>query len=198
MSTELVSKLRKMTGAGVMNCKNALKESNDDIDKACRWLRERKMTLAVEKICRSTKQGIVYSYIHNNETLGVLVEINCETDFVAKTEEFKNLAREIAMQIAATAPIYISRDSIPLNVIESEKDIYKTQLLKEKKSEDVFCRIIDGKLEKFYSNVCLYDQIYIRDTVPKKTIKDLVTDVIMKTGENIIIRRFARFKVGEY
>lgn len=197
MSTELITKLREMTGAGIMDCRNALKESNNDINKACQWLREKGMASAVKKAGRSVKQGLVYSYIHGNGTLGVLVEVNCETDFVAKTEEFKNLVKEIAMQIAAAAPAYISREQIPLSVIEAEREIYKAQLKEEGKPEKVWDKIIAGKLEKFYSQICLYDQIYIRDTASKETIKDLVTNAIAKIGENIVIKRFARFKIGE-
>ncbi|MDR3071044.1 MAG: translation elongation factor Ts [Endomicrobium sp.] len=197
MSTELIVKLRGMTGAGVVDCKNALKESGGDIDKACLWLREKGIASAVKKIGRSAKEGLVYSYIHGNGTLGVLVEVNCETDFVSKTEDFKNLVKEIAMQVAAVAPTYVSRQQVPLNILESEKKIYEAQLKEDKKPESVWSKIIEGKIEKFYSQVCLYDQIYMRDASGKETIKDLVTNVIAKVGENIVIKRFARFKLGE-
>jgi elongation factor Ts len=194
---ELIVKLRKMTGAGVMDCKTALKKSENQIDKACQWLREKGIASAVEKAKRFAKYGLVYSYIHGNGSLGVLVEVNCETDFVAKTEDFQVLVKEIAMQIAAVAPIYVSRDQIPVNVVEIEKKIYKIQLVNEGKSEKNWEKIIDGKLEKFYSRVCLYDQIYIRDTLSKETIRGLVTNAIAKFGENIIVKRFVRFKLGE-
>ncbi|MDR3274876.1 MAG: translation elongation factor Ts [Endomicrobium sp.] len=197
MSTELITKLREMTGAGIIDCRNALKESNNDINKACQWLREKGMATAVKKAGRSVKQGLVCSYIHYNGTLGVLVEVNCETDFVAKTEDFKNLVKEIAMQIAAVAPTYVSREQISISVIEAEREIYKAQLKEEGKPEKVWDKIIAGKLEKFYSQICLYDQNYIRDTASKETIKDLVTNAIAKIGENIVIKRFARFKIGE-
>jgi len=197
MSTELITKIREMTGAGIMDCKNALKEANNDIDKACRWLREKGVATAVKKAGRCAKQGLIYSYIHGNGMLGTLVEVNCETDFVAKTMDFHNLVKEIAMQIAATAPIYVSRDQVPKSVIESEKEIYRVQLEKEGKTEKVLDKIINGKVEKFYGQICLYDQVYIRDTHGKETIKDLITNFIAKIGENIIVKRFSRFKLGE-
>lgn len=197
MSTELITKLRKMTGAGIMDCRNALKESSNDIDKACQWLREKGIASAVKKAGRTANQGLVYSYIHGNGTLGVLVEVNCETDFVAKTEDFKSLVKEIAMQAAAVSPTYVSKEQVPASIIEAEKEIYKAQLKEEGKPERVWDKIIEGKIEKFYSQVCLYDQIYMRDMSGKETIKDLVTKAISKIGENIVIRRFARFKLGE-
>jgi elongation factor Ts len=194
---ELILKLRKMTGAGIVDCKIALKESGNQIDGACHWLREKGIVSAVEKAERFARQGLVYSYIHGNGTLGVLVEVNCETDFVAKTEDFQILVKEIAMQIAATAPAYVSRDQIPLSIVETEKKIYKAQFIEESKFEKNLERIIDGKLEKFYSQVCLYDQIYIRDASRKETIRGLVTSAIAKVGENIVVKRFVRFKLGE-
>jgi elongation factor Ts len=194
---ELITKLREITGAGVVDCKNALKESENDIDKACKWLREKGLVSAIKKAGRVTKQGLIYSYIHGDGVLGVLVEVNCETDFVAKTQDYKTLVKEIAMQIAAVAPTYVSRQQVPASVIESEQEIYKVQLREEGKPEQVWNKIIEGKIEKFYSQVCLYDQIYIRDASGKETIKDLVTKNIAKTGENIVIKRFARFKLGE-
>ncbi len=197
MSTELITKLREMTGAGIMDCRNALKENNNDLDNASKWLREKGIATAVKRAGRSAKQGLVQSYIHGNGTLGVLVELNCETDFVAKTEDFQNLVKEVAMQIAAVAPVYVNREQVPESVIEAEKEIYKAQLKEEGKPEKVWDKIIEGKLEKFYSQVCLYDQIYMRDTTGKETIKDLITNTIAKTGENMVIRRFARFKLGE-
>ena len=197
MSTELITKLREMTCAGIMDCRNALKENNNDLDNASKWLREKGIATAVKRAGRSAKQGLVQSYIHGNGTLGVLVELNCETDFVAKTEDFQNLVKEVAMQIAAVAPVYVNREQVPESVIEAEKEIYKAQLKEEGKPEKVWDKIIEGKLEKFYSQVCLYDQIYMRDTTGKETIKDLITNTIAKTGENMVIRRFARFKLGE-
>ena len=197
MSTELITKLREMTGAGIMDCRNALKENTNDIDKACQWLREKGIATAVKRAGRSAKQGLVHSYIHGNGTLGVLVEVNCETDFVAKTEDFQNLVKEIAMQVAAVSPLYVTREQVPASVVEAEKEIYKAQLKEEGKPEKAWDKIIEGKVEKYYSQVCLYDQPYMRDTSGKETIKDLITNAIAKTGENMVIKRFARFKLGE-
>jgi elongation factor Ts len=197
MSTELITKLREMTGAGIVDCKNALKETNNDIDKAIQWLREKGMASAVKKADRSAKQGLIYSYIHGNGILGVLVEINCETDFVAKTEAFQTLAKEIAMQIAAIAPLYVKREQVSAEVIKAEKEIYKAQLKEEGKSEKVWDKIIEGKIEKFYEQTCLYDQLYMRDTAGKQTIKNLIDEAIGKIGENIVVKRFVRFKLGE-
>jgi elongation factor Ts len=197
MSTELITRLREVTGAGIMDCRNALKESNNNIDKACQWLREKGIVSAIKRAGKSAKQGLIQSYIHGNGTLGVLLEINCETDFVARTRDFQNLTKEIAMQVAATAPDYVSREQVPAGILEAEKEICKAQLKKEGKPEKVHDKIIEGKIEKFYSQVCLYDQIYVRDASGKETIKDLVANAIAKTGENIVIKRFARFKLGE-
>lgn len=197
MSTELIARLREMTGAGMMDCRNALKESDNDLDKACQRLREKGIVSAVKRAGRSAKQGLVQSYIHGNGTLGVLLEVNCETDFVAKTRDFQNLVKEVAMQVAAAAPNYVSREQVPADLVEAEKEIYKAQLNEEGKPEKIHDKIIEGKIEKFYSQVCLYDQIYIRDASGKETIKDLVANVVAKTGENIIIKRFERFKLGE-
>jgi len=197
MSLELITKLREMTGAGIGDCNKALKENGNDIDKSCQWLREKGMASAVKRAGRSAKQGVVHSYIHGNGTLGVLVEVNCETDFVAKTDDFKELAKEIAMQIAAMSPMYVNKENVPAEVLEAEKAIYKAQLKEEGKPEKVWDKIIEGKVEKFYQQICLYDQIYMKDTTGKQTIKDLVNEKIGKIGENIVIRRFARFKLGE-
>ncbi|MCL2335274.1 MAG: translation elongation factor Ts [Endomicrobia bacterium] len=197
MSTELITKLREMTGAGIMDCRNALKEAANDLDKACQWLREKGMASAVKRAGRTAKQGLVNSYIHGAGTLGVLVEVNCETDFVAKTEDFQNLVKEIAMQVAAVAPTYVTREQVPESMIEAEKTIYKAQLKEEGKPEKVWDKIIEGKVEKFYQQVCLMEQAYMRDTTGKTTIKDLVTNAIAKIGENIVVKRFARFKLGE-
>ncbi|MDR1696094.1 MAG: translation elongation factor Ts [Endomicrobium sp.] len=197
MGLELITKLREMTGAGISDCSKALKENSDDIDKACQWLREKGMASAVKRAGRAAKQGLVYSYIHGAGTLGVLAEVNCETDFVAKTDDFQSLVKEVAMQIAAMSPMYVSREAVPADVLEAEKSVYKAQLKEENKPEKAWDKIIEGKIEKFYSTVCLYDQTYIKDATGKTTIKDLVNEKIGKIGENIVIKRFARFKLGE-
>lgn len=196
-SADLIQKLRSMTGAGILDCKAALAASNDDIDKAVQFLREKGIASAVKKAERTAKQGLVTSYIHAGGKLGVLVEVNCETDFVARTEDFQNLVKEIAMQVAAANPLYVQRTDIPQEVIEKEREIYQAQLKEEGKPENVWPKIIDGKLEKFYTQVCLLDQPYIRDSSGKEKIKNLVTNAIAKIGENIVVRRFARFLVGE-
>jgi elongation factor Ts len=197
MSTELITKLREMTGAGIMNCRDALKESNNNMEDACQWLRKKGMVFAVKKAGKVAKRGLIRSYVHGNGTLGVLVEINCETDFAAKTVDFQVLVKEVAMQIAAVSPTYISREQVPESILNAEKEIYEAQLKEEGRPEKIWDKIIEGKIEKFYSQICLYEQIYIRDTSGKETIKDLVTKAIAKIGENIVIKRFVRFKLGE-
>lgn len=193
--TDLVKKLRDLTGAGISDCRNALLTCDLNIDKAVDELRKKGIAQAEKKSVNATKEGIVESYIHHDSKLGVLVEIDCETDFVAKTQEFKNLAREIAMQIAMDDPDYISREDIPTEIIEKEKDIYRTQLESEKKPADVIEKILEGKIENFYKSICLLDLPYIRD--PKITIKDLISMYIGQLKENIRVKRFARFKIGE-
>ncbi|OGS19084.1 MAG: translation elongation factor Ts [Elusimicrobia bacterium RIFOXYA2_FULL_50_26] len=196
-TSEQIQKLRAMTGAGMMDCKNALVDAKDDIDKAVQILREKGIATAVKKAVRTANQGLVASYIHAGGKLGVLVEVNCETDFVARTEDFQALVKELSMQIAAANPLYVKREDIPAEVIEKEKEIYRAQLAQEGKPENVMEKIISGKLEKFYSQVCLIEQPYIRDTSGKEKVKDILNAAIAKTGENMVIRRFVRFRVGE-
>ena len=196
-TTELIQKLREMTGTGMMDCKKALIECGDDIEKAVTYLREKGIATAVKKADRAANQGLVGSYIHLGGKLGVLIEVNCETDFVARTDEFQNFVKELAMQIAAANPLYVKREEVPGEVLEKEKEIYKAQLKEEKKPENVMEKIIVGKLEKFYAQVCLLDQPYVRDATGKEKVKDLITATISKTGENIVVRRFSRFRVGE-
>jgi elongation factor Ts len=194
---EQISQLRSMTGAAILDCKAALVESKDDLDKAIQYLREKGMASAVKKAVRAANQGLVQSYIHAGGKLGVLVEVNCETDFVARTEDFQSLVKEIAMQVAAANPLYVKRDEVSQELIDKEKEIYKVQLKEEGKPEKVWDKIIEGKLDKFFSQVCLMDQPYIRDTSGKEKIKDVVTAAVAKIGENIVVKRFARFKIGE-
>lgn len=196
-SSELISKLRSMTGAGIMDCKEALTKSDDDLDKAVQHLREKGMATAVKKAERTAKQGLVTSYIHAGGKLGVLIEVNCETDFVARTDDFVTLTKELAMQVAAANPLYLKKEDVPVELIDKEKEIYKVQLKEEGKPEKVWDKIIEGKLEKFYTQVCLIEQPYIRDSSGKEKVKDLLTNAIAKIGENIVVRRFARFRVGE-
>jgi len=194
ISAELVKNLREKTGAGMMECKKALTESSGDFEKAVDLLRQKGLASAVKKAGRTASEGLIESYIHMGK-LGTMIEVNCETDFVARTDDFKELAKDIAMHIAAANPRYLTREDVPQEVLEREKEIYKAQVAG--KPAQVVEKIIEGKLEKFFSDTCLVDQIFIKDPDQKKKIKDLVTEKISKLGENIVIRRFARFQLGE-
>jgi elongation factor Ts len=194
ISAELVKNLREKTGAGMMECKKALTESSGDFEKAVDLLRQKGLASAVKKAGRTASEGLIESYIHMGK-LGTMIEVNCETDFVARTDDFRELAKDIAMHIAAANPRYLTREDVPQEVLEREKEIYKAQVAG--KPAQVIEKIIEGKLEKFFSDTCLVDQIFIKDPDQKKKIKDLVTEKISKLGENIIIRRFARFQLGE-
>lgn len=191
---ETVKTLRERTGAGVLDCKKALVACDGDIDKAIDILREKGLAKAVSKAAREAGDGMIFTYVHAGGKLGVLVELNCETDFVAKTEDFQGLGKEIAIQIAATDPSYIRPEDVPSDVVEHEKALYRVQLADEKKPEQVWDKIIEGKLGAFYKENCLMQQPYIRDE--SKTVEELVKGMIAKTGENIVVRRFARFKIG--
>ena len=193
-----VKVLRERTGAGIIDCRNALAETAGDIEKAIQVLRAKGLAAAAKRSGRVANDGIVASYIHGGGRLGVLVEINCETDFVARTEEFKTLARDIAMQIAASDPRYISREEISADVIDSERAAYVAQAVADGKPEAVAARIAEGKLEKYFASVCLLDQPFILDEGAKpRTVGEVVKEAISRTKENIKIRRFARFKLGE-
>ncbi|MBP2073181.1 translation elongation factor Ts [Thermoanaerobacterium butyriciformans] len=195
ISAQQVKELRERTGAGMMDCKRALTDSNGNIEKAIDLLRERGLAAAAKKAGRTANEGLVDSYIHGGGRIGVLVEVNCETDFVANTDDFKSFVKEICMQIAAANPQYIKREDVPQEVIEKEREILKAQSLNEGKPQQVIDKIIEGRLEKFYKENCLLEQLYIRDD--SKTVKDLLNELIAKLGENIIIRRFVRFERGE-
>lgn len=194
ISASLVKELRERTGAGMMDCKKALMESDGDIEKAIVLLREKGLSQAAKKSGRIAAEGIVESYIHGGR-IGVLIEVNSETDFVAKNDEFKEFVKNMAMQIAASNPKYISKEDVPQEELEREKEILKHQALNEGKPEHIAEKIVEGRLEKYYEQVCLLEQTYIRDTDIK--VKDLLNQLIAKIGENIRIRRFARFEVGE-
>jgi elongation factor Ts len=191
--TETIKKLRYKTSAGMMECKKALEESGGDMEKAIEFLRKKGVAKAAKKADRVAGQGVIESYIHMGNRIGVLVEVNCETDFVARNDNFKAFTKEIAMQIAAASPLYVSRDDVPAEVVEKEKDIFRTQV-KDKPAE-VVEKIIEGKLNKYYSEVCLLEQPYIKDT--DKTVQELLTENISTIGENIVIKRFVRYEVGE-
>ena len=195
ITPERVKDLRQRTGAGIMDCKRALEEAEGDLERAIECLREQGILSAARREQRPTGAGVVESYVHAGGKIGVLVEVNCETDFVARTPEFQGFAHDVAMQIAAQHPRYLSREDVPAEVREKELEIYRAQSLREGKPEKVLERIAAGKLEKFYQLFCLLEQPFIRD--PDKTIEDLRKEVAAQTGENIRIRRFARFQVGE-
>jgi elongation factor Ts len=195
VSADLVKKLREKTGAGMMDCKKALEKSGGDIDKAIDYLREQGITAATKKASRIAKEGIIYSYIHPGDKLGVLLELNCETDFVARTEDFKLLAKDIAMQIAATNPLVVSRSDLSPEIIEKEKEIYRTQAINEGKPEKIIDRIIEGKLEKYFQEVCLLEQPFVKDQ--DRTVKDRINETLAKLGENISVKRFVRFRLGD-
>ncbi len=190
-----VKELRELTGAGIMECKKALQDADGDKEKAIELLRKRGLAKASKKKGRTANEGIVYSYIHAGGKLGAMLELNCETDFVARTDEFQALAKEIAMQIAASAPLYVSREDVPEDVLAKEKEIYAEEARASGKPEKVIDKIVEGKLEKFFEEFCLLDQPYIRD--PDKKVHELIDEAIAKLGENIVVRRFSRFKLGE-
>jgi len=195
ITAKMVKELREKTGAGMMDCKKALAETDGDSEKAVHYLREKGIAKAAGKAGRSTKEGIIASYIHAGSKLGVMVEINCETDFVARTEDFQGFAKDIAMQVAASNPLAVDREELDQAKIEEEKEIYRQQAVNEGKPEKIIDKIVDGKLEKYYSEVCLLEQPFVKDG--DKTIQDLVNETIAKLGENIGIKRFTRFQLGE-
>ena len=190
----MVKELRQKTGAGVMACKKALVEAEGDMDGAVKVLREKGTAVAAKRSGRDVPEGVVSAYIHAGDRIGVLLEVNCETDFVARTEDFKQLASDIAMQIAAKRPLYVKREDVPESEIEKEKDILKAQALNEGKPENVVDKIIEGRMKKFFSNVCLMEQEFIKDS--DKTIADLMLEKISTIGENMVIRRFTRYELG--
>lgn len=195
VSTDLVRKLRDMTGAGMMDCKRALEESGGDEQKAIEFLRKKGAATAAKRAEKETNQGLVESYIHAGGRIGTLIELNCETDFVAKTEEFKKLARDLAMQVAAMSPKAVSRDKIDPDIVKKELEIYAAQAENEGKKPEIATKIAEGRLEKFYAESVLMEMEYIKD--PSKRIKDLVDELTAKVGEKIQIRRFVRFHLGE-
>jgi elongation factor Ts len=195
IGAKLVKKLRDRTGAGMMDCKKALVSSNGDLDNAIDFLRKSGIAKAEKKGLRETKEGLVYSYIHSGGRLGVLVELNCETDFVANTDGFKELAHNISMQVAATNPVSLDRDSIDKDVILREKNIFLEQAKKEGKPESIIEKMVEGRINKFFQESCLMEQTYIKD--PDKKVNDLLTETVSTLGENITVKRFVRFSIGE-
>lgn len=197
ITAELVRALRDRTGAGIMDCKHALNETKGDLDKAVDFLRKKGLATVSKKAHREAKEGQVASYIHAGGKIGVLVEVNCETDFVARTPEFQQLLKDLAMQVAAANPSWVAREQAPGEVVEKEREIYRQQMADQKKPLQILEKIIDGKMEKFYSEQCLMDQPFVKDPSGKTKVSDLVNGVSAKVGEKIAVARFARFRVGE-
>jgi elongation factor Ts len=191
----LVKELREKTGVGIMDCKVALQETNGDVKEAVDYLRKKGIATAKKRVGRVTSEGQVQSYIHAGGKIGVLVEVNCETDFTGKTEDFADFVKNVAMQIAATNPISVDRDGIPPVILDNEREIYSTQAKEAGKPDKIIEKIVDGKMNKFYTEACLLEQAYVKN--PDITVQDLLHDMMAKTGENIAIRRFARFQLGE-
>ncbi len=195
ISAQMVKGLREKTGAGMMDCKKALVESGGDEEKAIAYLREKGLSKAAKKSGRATSQGIVGSYIHSNGKIGVMVELKCETDFVAKNEKFQELAKDLAMQVAATNPLCVNPEELPQDVLEKEREIYKNQAMEEGKPENIAEKIVEGRISKYYKEVCLIEQPFIKED--KKSIRDLLNETIAVLGENMQIGRFTRFELGE-
>ncbi len=195
ISAALVKELRERTGAGMMDCKKALVAMDGDIEKAIDELRTKGLAKAAKKAGRIASEGLVLSYIHGGGRIGVLVEVNCETDFVAKTDEYKEFVKDIAMQVAAAAPDYVRREEVPEDVLNREKDVLRAQAKEEGKPDNIVEKMLTGRIEKFYKEHCLLEQAFVKD--PEKSIQDLVNEKISKIGENISIRRFVRYEVGE-
>jgi elongation factor Ts len=194
---QTVKTLRDRTGAGVMDCKAALQASQGDLDGAVEYLRKKGLADAQKRQHRETKEGVVGSYVHPGARLGVLVEVACETDFVAKTDSFQELVRDVAMQVAAASPRWVAREDVPAEVLDKEREIYRSQVADQKKPPGVLDKIVEGKLEKFFGEQCLLEQLFVKDASGKTRVKDRVDAVNAKTQERIVIRRFARFAVGE-
>ena len=195
VTSAMVKDLRERTGAGMMDCKKALVESNGDMDKAIAFLREKGLAAAAKKAGRIAAEGMVDSYIHMGGKIGVLVEVNCETDFVAKTDQFKTFCHDVAMHIAAANPLFVTKEEVPMEALNKEKEIFRAQALNEGKPEKIVDRMVEGRVEKYYKEVCLLEQPFVKD--PDKTIKDLVSDATVAIGEKISIRRFTRYERGE-
>lgn len=195
ISAAMVKELREATGSGIMDCKRVLGEADGDMEKAIELLRKKGLAKAAKRAGRSTSEGIIYSYIHTGAKLGVLLEVNCESDFVAKTEDFETFAKNIAMHIAASNPAGLNPEDVDPALVEKEREIYRAQMIEEGKPENIIDKIVQGKVEKFYKDICLMSQQYVKD--PQKTITDVLKETIGKIGENIQIKRFVRFQIGE-
>ncbi len=190
----LVKELRFKTGAGIMQCKEALGATNCNIDDAIKYLREKGIAAAAKRSGREAKEGLIYSYIHPGSKIGVMIEVNCETDFVARNPQFEQLAKDLAMQVAASSPTCVLREQVPEDLLESERDILRKQAAQEGKPAQVIEKIVTGRIEKFYSQVCLMEQPFVKDM--NRTVQDMVTEAIATIGENIVVRRFVRYQLG--
>ena len=195
ITTELVKDLRQATGAGVLDCKRALEAKNGDFDKAVEYLREKGLAAAAKRSGRTANDGTIGVYVHHGSRVAAMVELNCETDFVARTQEFQTLAHDLAMQVAAAKPQYLTRKDVPPELIEAEKNEYRAQMAGQNKPEHILDRIVEGKLEKFYRDTCILEQSFIKDE--DLTVEDLIKSAIAKTGENIVLSRFVRYEIGE-
>ena len=195
ISAKMVQELRAKTGAGIMDCKRALTESDGDMELAIDALRKKGLAAAAKRAGKVTSEGAVASYIHGGGKLGVLVEVNCETDFVARTDQFQQLVKDVSMHIAAANPLYLKRDEVPEDFLAKEREIYRAQFLESGKPEKVIDKIVDGKIDKYLSEICLYEQNFVKDT--EKTIEQIITEAVSQLGENLNIRRFVRFALGE-
>jgi len=195
ISASMVKELREKTGAPMMDCKKALSESDGSMEEAISYLRKKSIATASKKVERSTTEGLIESYIHPGSKLGVIIELNCETDFVARSDDFKELIKNLSMHIAALNPLFISKNDVNPELIEKEKDIYLTQAKDSGKPEKIWSKIVDGRLEKFFAEICLLDQTYIKDD--KRAVKDIIDEIVAKLGENISVKRFVRYQLGE-
>ncbi len=195
ISASMVKELREKTGAPMMDCKKALSESDGSMEEAISYLRKKSIATASKKVERSTTEGLIESYIHPGSKLGVIIELNCETDFVARSDDFKELIKNLSMHIAALNPLFISKNDVNPELIEKEKDIYLTQAKDSGKPEKIRNKIVDGRLEKFFAEICLLDQTYIKDD--KRAVKDIIDEIVAKLGENISVKRFVRYQLGE-
>ncbi len=194
ITTQMIKELRERTNAGMMDCKKALQECDGDMDKAVDWLRQKGLAVAAKRAGRATSEGTVQSYLHAGNKIGVLVEVDCETDFVAKNDQFVQFAKDLALHICATNPVAIRREDVPSELVEREKEIYKQQAIESGKPENIVEKIVEGRLDKFFKEVCLLEQPYVKD--PDVTIQDKLNELVAKMGENISIKRYARFQVG--
>jgi elongation factor Ts len=195
ITSQLVKELREKTGAGMLDCKKALSESSGNIEKAVEYLRKKGLASAAKKATRVTKEGLIGQYIHAGGKLGVLVEATCETDFVARTEEFQNFVRDMAMQVAAANPVYVRREEVPASVLDAEKEIYRSQAKESKKPDAIIEKIVAGKIESYFRDTCLVEQQFVKN--PDKTVQEILNELIAKLGENMSVRRFVRFQLGE-